>query len=160
MCGKPKWEIKSAASQPPNSMVCFWLIYRGMWPLFVMIVSLWWSCPVVNLANEFWEVRTVETYVKSISCSNFPIPDSNWTILFICPPPPFDRNCGLTSLIFYNLFTRNSISLDSQARNVTANHLNTEIFRNCCPAMLFWRSITINHVNAENNRNCFPAVLV
>ncbi len=88
---------------------CFGLICRGMLPILFTIASVGWSCPVANLTNEFWAVRTVETYVKSKwqrHNFNSPILDSNLTVLLLCPSPPPHPKLGLTNLIA-SLFTRN-----------------------------------------------------
>ncbi len=85
-----------------------------MLPLFFMITSVGWSCPVANLTNELWAVRTVETYVKPTIANTqclqlvlLPILDSNRTVPLLCPPPPLHPKLDLTNLIVNSLFTWN-----------------------------------------------------
>ncbi len=107
MSKKKKYETKVYCK-------CFGLICWGMLPLFFMIASIGWSCPVANLINEFWAVRIVKlasSYKVQrhnfFSYSNSSVLDSKRTVVLLCPPPPLPRKMGLTNLIVNSFFIRN-----------------------------------------------------
>ncbi len=107
----PKWVNLTEAKMCSK---CFGLICQGMLPLFFMMVSVGLSCPVANLTNEFWAVRTWKLTSSQQSqrhnffgCSNSPIHDSNRTVPLLCASGPLQPKLGLTTPIGNSLFTRN-----------------------------------------------------
>ncbi len=58
---------------------------------------------------ELWKLTSSQKPQSHnlFSCSNSPILDSNWTVLFHCHPLQLRPKLGLANLIFNSLFTRN-----------------------------------------------------